>query len=114
MEQRERVGGIIVAAGRGTRMGGVDKCALPLHGRAILSYSVAACTAVVETLAVVVASDAVARWMKIAANERWPPCRIVAGGATRQKSVRAGLDALTDASGVDLVAIHDGARPLVS
>jgi 2-C-methyl-D-erythritol 4-phosphate cytidylyltransferase len=37
---------------------------------------------------------------------------IVAGGATRQLSVAAGLAALPD--GTDVVIIHDGARPLVA
>ena len=37
--------------------------------------------------------------------------RVVSGGASRGESVRAGLDALSDE--VELVAVHDGARPLV-
>lgn len=37
---------------------------------------------------------------------------VVVGGAERQDSVRAGLAVLPD--GIDLVAVHDGARPLVS
>lgn len=114
MGNREGIGGIIVAAGRGTRMGGVDKCALPLRGRPILGHAVAAFSSAVDALVVVVSSDAVDRWTKSAESERWPACRIVAGGATRQESVRAGLDALTAAGGVEVVAIHDGARPLVS
>jgi 2-C-methyl-D-erythritol 4-phosphate cytidylyltransferase len=38
--------------------------------------------------------------------------RIVPGGLERQDSVWAGLNALNDR--LDLVAVHDGARPLVS
>ena len=37
--------------------------------------------------------------------------RVIAGGTTRQESVRAGLHALPD--DVDVVLVHDAARPLV-
>lgn len=110
-----RTGAIIVAAGRGTRMGGTDKCALPLHGRSVLSYSVATLAAVVERVIVVVAADRIAAWRTIAAREAWPPvAAIVPGGETRQGSVRAGLRALTEDEAIDLIAVHDGARPLVT
>jgi 2-C-methyl-D-erythritol 4-phosphate cytidylyltransferase len=41
-----------------------------------------------------------------------PRVRLVSGGATRQASVRAGLDALP--ADVDIIIVHDGARPLVT
>lgn len=109
-------GAIIVAAGQGTRMGGVEKCALLLQGRTILSYSVAAFAATVDAVVVVVAPDRVAAWRQIATEEEWPAIQaIVPGGATRQASVRAGFDALCVASPVTtVVAIHDGARPLIT
>jgi 2-C-methyl-D-erythritol 4-phosphate cytidylyltransferase len=45
---------------------------------------------------------------------RWPGCeiRVVAGGSTRQESVRCGLEAL--AGNPEIVCVHDAARPLVS
>jgi 2-C-methyl-D-erythritol 4-phosphate cytidylyltransferase len=110
-----KTGAIIVAAGRGTRMGGGDKCARTLAGHTILRHSVAACAAAVGTVVVVVAPERVCAWQEIAQRESWPPvAAIVGGGETRQASVSAGLDALLRVCAVDLVAIHDGARPLVT
>jgi 2-C-methyl-D-erythritol 4-phosphate cytidylyltransferase len=110
-------GAIIVAAGHGTRMGGmdrVDKCALPLSGRSLLYYSVAAFARVVDVVVVAVAPDRLAAWGATVGAETWPlVATMVAGGETRQDSVRAGFDALKRARAVDVVAIHDGARPLV-
>lgn len=107
-------GAIIVAAGRGTRMGGMDKCALSLGGRSLLSYSVATFTKVVDAIVVVVAPDRIAAWITTADREAWPRVvPIVAGGEARQDSVRAGFDALQGVQAVDVVAIHDGARPLI-
>jgi 2-C-methyl-D-erythritol 4-phosphate cytidylyltransferase len=109
------IGAVIVAAGRGTRMGGVDKCALPLAGAPILWHSVRAFGPVVDRLVVVVAPDRVAAWERITADARWPRLdAIVPGGETRADSVRAGLAALKPGGGDTLILIHDGARPLVS
>jgi 2-C-methyl-D-erythritol 4-phosphate cytidylyltransferase len=108
-------GAIIVAAGRGTRMGGTDKCALLLHGRSLVSHSVATFASVVEAIVVVVAPDRIGAWTTTAEREAWSlVAAIVAGGKTRHDSVRAGLDALQGVRDVDVVAVHDGARPLVS
>jgi 2-C-methyl-D-erythritol 4-phosphate cytidylyltransferase len=108
-------GAVIVAAGRGLRMGGIDKCALPLLGRTILSYSVAACAAAVSTVVVVVAPDRVEAWQRIALDEHWPQIHgIIPGGETRQASVEIGVAELGKIDTVDLIAIHDGARPLIT
>lgn len=115
MNGATRAGAIIVAAGRGTRMGGMDKCALPLHGRSLLSHSVATFAAVVDVVVVVVAADCVAAWHDIAEREAWlSAASIVSGGETRQESVRAGLQALTGGMALGMIAVHDGARPLVT
>jgi 2-C-methyl-D-erythritol 4-phosphate cytidylyltransferase len=108
-------GAIIVAAGRGTRMGGTDKCALPLNGRSLLHYSVATFAAIADAVAIVVAPDRVAAWTMTAETEAWPcVAAMVAGGESRQESVRAGFDAVRCLRAVDVVTIHDGARPLVT
>jgi 2-C-methyl-D-erythritol 4-phosphate cytidylyltransferase len=108
-------GAIIVAAGRGTRMGGTDKCALSLNGRSLLSHSCATFAEVVDEIVIVVAPDRLTAWTTTADVEAWPlDARLVAGGETRQDSVRAGFDALRCARAVDVVVIHDGARPLVT
>lgn len=107
--------GIIVAAGSGTRMGGVDKCALPLNGRSMASYSVDVLAEAVTDLVVVVATDQLSAWRAIADTEGWRArVRFVAGGETRSQSVFAGLSALEDGGPCAYVAIHDGARPLLS
>lgn len=109
-------GAVIVAAGRGTRMGASDnKPYLALCGRPVLAYSLEAfgrCPDV-ESVVVVVApgeeakAEAVVRGLEPA----WNKVRaIVPGGAERQDSVLAGLAALD----TDGVLVHDAARPLVA
>jgi 2-C-methyl-D-erythritol 4-phosphate cytidylyltransferase/2-C-methyl-D-erythritol 2,4-cyclodiphosphate synthase len=111
---RMRWGAVIVAAGRGRRMGAPgNKVFLPLGGRPILAHTLAAfeACAAVEAVAVVVAPGERERAAEICAAAG---CRkvtaIVEGGAERQDSVRAGLAALD----TDGVLVHDAARPLVT
>lgn len=104
---------MIPAAGAGRRMGGAKKTFLELDGEPVLLRAIAPFLDrddVVEVVVALAPSDAAdpPPWLV----DRDPRIRIVAGGETRSASVRAGLEALTD--GVDLVAIHDGARPLLS
>ena len=110
---------IIVAAGRSQRMAGGDKLWAPLTGpdgrsRPLLAYAVAAfqrCAAI-ERVALVLAHDALARGQDLVRDEGFDKvCAVVAGGARRQDSVRAGLDA---AGVAGWVVVHDGARPLVT
>ncbi len=109
------VGAVIVAAGRGVRMGGGDKCALTLGGEPVLLHSVRAFAAVVDRLVVVVAPDRVAYWEVVMRSTLWPRIHaLVAGGTTRSDSVFAGVAALTDRAEVATILIHDGARPLVT
>ena len=110
-----KMGAVIVAAGRGTRMGGVDKCALMLNGRSLLSYSVETMRAATDAVVVVVGADRLASWQEYARAEDWQIVALVAGGMERSDSVRVGFDALRVAiPDVGLDAIHDGARPLVT
>lgn len=98
---------IIVAAGRGTRAGGeVPKQWQALRGAPVLAHTLAAFAGFQRVL--VVHPDDLPRARALA-----PELRIVTGGATRAQSVRAALEAL-EGSGVDVVLVHDGARPLVS
>jgi 2-C-methyl-D-erythritol 4-phosphate cytidylyltransferase / 2-C-methyl-D-erythritol 2,4-cyclodiphosphate synthase len=109
----ERVAAMVVAAGRGERLGAPEKVLLPLAGRAMLAWSLRALERA-ETIGpvVVVAGshtlDAVGRLVR---DEGFAKVQaIVAGGERRQDSVGAGLAALPE--GVEIVVIHDGARPL--
>ncbi len=105
---------VIPAAGRSTRMGGtVSKQLLPLAGRPVVEHSLRAMLAVpVDGIVLVVApgqEDAFAS--ALGPLLRQENIRIVRGGATRRLSVRQGLAALP--AGVEVVLVHDGARPLV-
>ena len=105
-----RIDALILAAGSGTRFGGaLPKQFLPLAGVPILQRSVAAFAAHPRIRRVVLVGDA-------AAIQRHCPNvgaqLVVAGGATRQASARAGLEALAE-DAPDAVLIHDAARPLV-
>jgi 2-C-methyl-D-erythritol 4-phosphate cytidylyltransferase/2-C-methyl-D-erythritol 2,4-cyclodiphosphate synthase len=87
----------------------------PLAGTPLLFHSVRAFSAcdVVDDVVVVVRSDRVQRVQELI--EAMGPSkvrRVVRGGATRTESSRFGTAALP--SEVDLVLVHDGARPLVS
>jgi len=108
----EPTAAIIVAAGRSERMAGADKLWAPLAGRPLLAHTLAAfdgCDAI-DHVVLVVASDNLERGRILAAA--FAKVRdVVAGGEARQDSVGAGLDALED---VAWVAVHDGARPLVT
>ncbi len=106
--------GIVVAAGRSERMGGADKVFVQLVGRPLLAWSLRAfemCEAI-EGVVLVVAPETVGRAEALVREWRFTNIiDIVPGGAQRQDSVRAGIDA---ARGAAIVAVHDGARPLVT
>ncbi|HVE04365.1 MAG TPA: bifunctional 2-C-methyl-D-erythritol 4-phosphate cytidylyltransferase/2-C-methyl-D-erythritol 2,4-cyclodiphosphate synthase [Rhizomicrobium sp.] len=105
---------LVVAAGKGERVGGiVPKQYASLMGKPVLRWTLEALARQTDVTAIQVAigpeqealyADAVA-----GLNLRAP----IVGGATRQESVRLGLEALADAV-PDIVLIHDAARPLVS
>ena len=93
---------IIVAAGRGMRAGGeVPKQWQTLAGRPVLDHTLAA-FAGMDVVLVIHPDDR--------ARAEPSGARLVEGGATRDASVRAALEALAG-SGVTKVLIHDGARP---
>ena len=113
-----RAGAILVAAGRGERMGLgegrpkalVDLCARPL---AAYSLSVLEQDSSIEAVVLVAPPGSSARF-RSELVERWgfrKVAAVVEGGRTRQESVRLGLEALNDE--LDPVVIHDAARPLV-
>jgi len=105
------VGVIIVAAGRGERLGGdLPKQLLDLGGRTMLQRSVALFDreAAVSCLVVVLPPDLASLGQTLVGATR-STCLCVAGGARRQDSVRLGFEALPPE--VDLVLVHDAARP---
>jgi len=99
---------VIVAAGRGSRAGGeVPKQWQMLAGAPVLAHTLAAFRGHVNRLVLVIHPDDRDRAAAVAGD-----ALLVPGGATRDASVRAALEAL-EGSGVARVLIHDGARPLV-
>lgn len=102
------IAALIVAAGRGERVGGdIPKQYSPLLGRPLLVWSVQAfADAGVDQIIIAISPEH--RDFCRAATEGGPVVRIVLGGATRTDSVRAGLAAI---DGADIILIHDAARP---
>jgi len=111
-----RVAALALGAGRGERLGlHAPKAFVPLAGRPLLAHALealCACEAIERVVPVVPEANraelsqqlgALAQHEKLAAA--------VAGGAERQDSVRAGLEALP--GDFELVVVHDSARPLV-
>lgn len=105
---------IVVAAGRGARMGAsVAKAFLSLAGRPMLAHTVEAverAQSVAEVVVVVAPADVEATQALLARRGPGKVAAVVAGGAQRQDSVFAGLQRTGDAG---VVVVHDGARPLV-
>jgi 2-C-methyl-D-erythritol 4-phosphate cytidylyltransferase len=106
---------IIVAGGTGTRMGSdVPKQFLLLAGEPLLMHTIRAFQQACPDAAVIVPlpADQITRWEELQKGHGFDvPHQVVAGGATRFHSVKNALSVLP-ADGI--VAIHDGARPLVS
>ena len=101
---------IITASGTSSRFGGTtNKLLEKIHGKEILKYTVEAFLqanideVIISTNPAII--DVVADMFQSFSN-----IKVVEGGATRQESVRKGLEA-TDC---DYVLIHDGARPMIN
>ncbi len=108
------VAAIIVAAGRGERLGAeLPKQLVDLGGQSMLRRSVAAFDThpAVDALVVVLPENLVPRGASLVGPTR-RSCQCVAGGARRQDSVRRGVAAL--AADTTIVLVHDAARPFVS
>lgn len=109
-----RTSAVILAAGRGERLGLGPKSAIALAGRPLLHHVVTAMAAndTVAEIVVTAPEDQLEQTAAMLRAARPPlPARVVAGGVTRQASVRAALAAVSAESG--WVAITDVARPLV-
>lgn len=108
------VGAVIVAAGRGSRMAGVDKLLAPLASRPLLAHTLAAFQACpsVERVTLVMARGRLEEGRDLVRAHGFDKVAAVCeGGEHRQDSARAGLEAL---GACRWVVVHDGARPLVT
>ena len=106
-------GAVIVAAGNASRMGGIDKVMAPLNGEPMIVKTVRQfqeCDAIRE-IVVVTRADLIMPIMELC--HHFSKVRaVVVGGASRDESVMMGLNTLSEK--VELVAVQDGARPLVT
>jgi 2-C-methyl-D-erythritol 4-phosphate cytidylyltransferase len=112
-----RTAAVIPAAGRGVRLGpGAPKALRTLGGVPILVHAVRAMARAraVQVIVVVAPPEGAAEVRALLDAHGLPEStdiRVVPGGELRQDSVRLGLAALPD--DVDVVLVHDAARPLV-
>lgn len=109
------VGAIIVAAGKGSRMGlGYNKVLTPVAGKPVIEWTLNSFVSskLIDSLVLVISPEDGEAMQKI--------CRpyinqmditLAKGGADRQDSVYNGIKALPDS--IELVLVHDGARPFV-
>lgn len=103
---------VIVAAGMAQRMCGIDKMMTPLGGVPLLLRTLRAIAASekITDIIIVTRKELVQEARELCEQDAKRICAVVAGGSSRAESVLRGLEAVR----TELVAIHDGARPLVS
>lgn len=114
-EKRPRCTAVIVAAGSATRMQGTDKIMADLAGEPVIVHTVRAFenAACIDEIVVVARQDRLEEVQKVLQNGGFSKLTaVVPGGETRMDSVEAGLKAADRNS--TLVAIQDGARPMVT
>jgi 2-C-methyl-D-erythritol 4-phosphate cytidylyltransferase / 2-C-methyl-D-erythritol 2,4-cyclodiphosphate synthase len=110
----DRVAAVVVAAGRGLRAGGnIPKQYRKVLGEPVIRPSLAALAGhgAISAVQPVIHPEDADLFRK--ATDGLDLLPAVPGGASRQASVRAGLEAL-EAHGPELVLVHDAARPFVS
>lgn len=109
----KRCGAVIVAAGSASRMGGIDKVMAPLGGEPVILRTVRAFqeTDAIREIVIVTREDLIMPVSDLCAGLDKVKA-VVVGGGSRQESVWLGLNALS--KGMELAAIQDGARPLVT
>lgn len=100
------VWGILVAAGSGTRFGKAKQFEI-IAGKRVMVWSFEHLRAATDGVVVVLPASEADGWF---IND--PTVSVVAGGATRSESVRAGLAAVPQEA--TIVLVHDAARPLAT
>ena len=103
---------VIVAAGTAQRMCGIDKMMTKLRGVPLLLRTVRALAASEEITDIIIVTrkELVQKVRELCERDTKGLCAVVEGGSSRAESVLRGLKAVR----TELVAIHDGARPLVT
>ncbi len=104
---------IILAAGNSTRMGNINKQFIMLKDKAVIKHTIEKFAGLDDVIEIIIATKA-ENFAEIAKMCEDIKTTIIfaQGGDTRQKSVESALEKINKDTG--FVAIHDGARPLVS
>lgn len=107
---------IIVAGGSGKRFGSdMPKQFLPLEGKPVLMRTIEKFDQAGATIVVVLPAEHQEMWMAMCKESNFAVTHTIAtGGNTRFESVKNGIAAIEGLADGDLVAVHDGVRPLVS
>jgi 2-C-methyl-D-erythritol 4-phosphate cytidylyltransferase/2-C-methyl-D-erythritol 2,4-cyclodiphosphate synthase len=106
-----KAGAIIPAAGEGRRMGGVPKLFLPLGGKPLILHTLRPFlqNPNIKEIVVAVRGEDLEKTKDIL---KGLPVKVIVGGKVRQETVRLALEAIDES--LELLAIHDGARPFLS
>src|SRR5712692_7482074 len=120
-DRTQRVVAVILAAGQGTRMDSpVNKIFLPIRGKPVILYAFETfeqCPSVDEIL-LVAAPGEEEQFAKLAHHAQCQKvCQVIRGGAVRHASEQCALELLRPrilSGEVELILIHDGARPFIS
>lgn len=109
---------IIVAGGKGLRMGGdIPKQFIPVNGMPVLMHTIRRFREYDPQMHIVLVlpKDHQDYWRQLCGEYHFTDRHDIAdGGPTRFHSSQNGIMALAEAPDTDIVAIHDGVRPLVS
>lgn len=108
------ISAVIVCAGNSSRMGGVNKILLPLGNSTVIGNTMLSFQNTESVSEIIIVSrsqdfDAIKSEAEKLGISKFKTC--VEGGETRQKSVINGVRQVS--ADTDMIAIHDGARPLV-
>lgn len=115
-EKNDKRYAIIVAGGSGKRFGSeLPKQFLPLSGKAVLMHTIEKFQEAGASIVVVLPVEHQEMWLSMCKESNFAVTHTIAdGGKTRFESVKNGIAAIKGLAEGDLVAVHDGVRPLVS
>lgn len=119
MPKPHRAAAVVLGGGSGSRVGaGHNKVYLPLAGKLVVSWALESCRSVpgVSPVVLVIREQDRARAEWVVRREARGPITLVIGGDSRHESEYLALQHLAPeirAGNIELVLIHDGARPLV-
>lgn len=115
MNRKPFVSAVIVSAGNSSRMGGINKQFLNICGMPVIAHSIKAfqdCKNIDEIVIVTRKND-INKVNEVVKDFSFSKVvAVVVGGETRQLSVLNGINSVS--CDADFIAIHDGARPLVT